>query len=49
MSVRTTITTVGTITTGTWAATTITVDKGGTNLAAYAIGDMIYASGATTF
>jgi hypothetical protein len=43
-----TITTLGTITTGTWAATAITVDKGGTNLTSFTIGDMIYASGATT-
>jgi hypothetical protein len=42
------ITTLGTIATGTWAATTISVDKGGTGLTSYAIGDLVYASGATT-
>lgn len=43
-----TITTLGTITTGVWAGTVITVDKGGTNLSSYTIGDLLYASGATT-
>ncbi len=42
------ITTVGTISNGTWSATTIAVNKGGTGLTSYAIGDLIYASGATT-
>jgi hypothetical protein len=42
------LTSVGTIATGTWNATTISVDKGGTGLTSYAIGDIIYASGATT-
>lgn len=43
-----TITTLGTIVTGTWSATAIAVNKGGTNLTSYAIGDLLYASGATT-
>jgi hypothetical protein len=43
-----TITTLGTIATGTWAATTISVDKGGTGLTSYAIGDTLYASSGTT-
>lgn len=42
------ITTLGTITTGTWSASTITADRGGTGLTSYTIGDIIYASGATT-
>jgi len=43
-----TITTLGTVATGTWNATTIAVNKGGTNLTSYTIGDLLYASGATT-
>lgn len=39
---------VGTIGTGTWQGTKIGVAYGGTNLASYAVGDLIYASGATT-
>lgn len=44
------ITTLGTISTGVWgsAATPIGVASGGTNIVTYAIGDLIYASGATT-
>lgn len=42
------ITTLGTIANGTWSATTIAVNKGGTGLTSYAVGDLIYASGATT-
>jgi hypothetical protein len=45
---QTSITTLGTIATGTWAATTIAVNHGGTGLTSYAIGDLIYASGTTT-
>lgn len=45
---QTSITTLGTVTTGTWGATTIAVDKGGTGITSYAVGDIIYASGATT-
>jgi hypothetical protein len=45
---QTSITTLGTIATGTWNATTIAVAKGGTGLTSYTIGDIIYASGATT-
>lgn len=44
----TNITTLGTITTGTWQGTTIAVNKGGTGLTSYTIGDMLYATGATT-
>lgn len=39
---------VGTITTGTWSATAIAVDKGGTNTTSYTKGDILVASGATT-
>jgi hypothetical protein len=42
------ITGVGTLTAGTWNATTIGVGYGGTGLTTYANGDLIYASGATT-
>jgi len=42
------ITTLGTIGTGVWSGTTIAVNKGGTGLASYAAGDIVYASGTTT-
>lgn len=42
------ITGVGTLTAGTWNAATIGVGYGGTGLATYTIGDMVYASGTTT-
>jgi hypothetical protein len=42
------ITGVGTLTAGTWNATTIGVGYGGTGLATYTAGDTLYASGATT-
>lgn len=45
---QTSITTLGTIGTGTWAGTTIAVDHGGTGLASYTQGDLLYASGSTT-
>src|ERR1700761_1669735 len=45
---QTSITTLGTIATGTWNATTIAVNKGGTGLTTYAVGDIVYASGTTT-
>lgn len=41
------ITGVGTLTAGTWNATTIGVGYGGTGLAAYSVGDLLYASGST--
>ena len=43
-----TITTLGTVTTGTWNATTIGTTYGGTGLTTYAKGDIIYASGTNT-
>ena len=43
-----TITTLGTVGTGTWNATKIGVAKGGTNLASYTAGDLVYASAGTT-
>jgi hypothetical protein len=43
----TSIVTVGTVTTGTWSATAIAANRGGTGLTSYAIGDIIYASGAS--
>jgi len=42
------ITGVGTLTTGTWNATTIAVGYGGTGLTTYAVGDLIYASNTAT-
>lgn len=42
------ITTLGTITTGTWSADTIATTKGGTGLTSYATGDLLYASGSDT-
>jgi hypothetical protein len=45
---QTSITTLGTIGTGTWNATPVSVAKGGTGITSYAIGDIIYASGTTT-
>jgi hypothetical protein len=40
--------TTGTITSGTWQGTTVAVNQGGTGLASYTAGDVIYASGSTT-
>jgi hypothetical protein len=45
---QTSITTLGTITTGTWNGATITLAYGGTGISSYAVGDMIYASGVST-
>lgn len=42
------ITTVGTITSGTWQGDTIATAKGGTGLTSYATGDMLFASAADT-
>lgn len=42
------ITKLGTITTGTWSASTIAVNRGGTGLTSYTLGDILYASAATT-
>ena len=42
------ITGVGTLTAGTWNATTIGVGYGGTGLSSYTAGDLLYASGTTT-
>jgi hypothetical protein len=39
---------VGTVTAGTWNATAIGAAYGGTGLTSYTIGDLVYASGATT-
>jgi hypothetical protein len=45
---QTSITTLGSIATGTWNATTIGVNRGGTGLTTYAVGDILYASGTST-
>lgn len=42
------ITTLGTIGTGTWAGTAIAVDHGGTGQTSYTQGDLLYASAGTT-
>jgi hypothetical protein len=39
---------IGTITSGTWNATAIAVNRGGTGLTSYTAGDILYATGATT-
>ena len=44
----TNITTLGTVSSGTWSATAIAVAKGGTALTSYAIGDLLQASASTT-
>ena len=38
------LTSVGTLSSGTWSATTIAADKGGTGQTSFAIGDILYAS-----
>lgn len=43
-----TITTLGTVTTGTWSASTIAANKGGTGYSSYAVGDILYADTAST-
>lgn len=45
---QTSITTLGTISTGTWSADTIATTKGGTGLTTYATGDILYANGANS-
>lgn len=45
---QTSITTLGTITTGTWSATTIAANRGGTGQTTYAIGDLLYADSTST-
>lgn len=40
--------TLGTVTSGTWSATTIAANKGGTGQSSYSTGDIVYASGAST-
>ena len=42
------ITTLGTISTGTWSADTIATTKGGTGLTTYTTGDILYASASNT-
>jgi len=44
----TAITILGTVATGVWNGTTVAVGYGGTGLASYAAGDILYASGSTT-
>lgn len=42
------LTGLGTVTTGTWSATEIAADKGGTGITSYTAGDIVYASGASS-
>ena len=44
----TSIATVGTVTAGTWSATTIATTKGGTGLTSYTTGDLLYSSASNT-
>ena len=44
----TTITTLGTITTGTWSGTAIAANKGGTGQTTFGIGDLLYSDTAST-
>lgn len=46
---QTSITTLGTVATGTWAATTIGVTVGGTGLTSATQGDLVYGSAANTY
>jgi len=45
---QTSLTTLGTITTGVWQGTTVAVGYGGTGLASFTTGDLMYASAGTT-
>ena len=45
---QTSITTLGTITTGTWQGTTVAAAYGGTGLSSYTTGDLIVANGSTS-
>src|SRR6185437_15194238 len=45
---QTSITTLGTIGTGTWAGSTITETHGGTNQSSYTLGDILYSSASNT-
>jgi len=45
---QTSIVTLGTVSTGTWSATTIAANKGGTGQTSYTIGDMLYADSSST-
>jgi hypothetical protein len=45
---QTSITTLGTVTAGTWSATAIAANRGGTGQTAYAVGDLLYADTAST-
>jgi uncharacterized membrane protein YiaA len=48
LSSATALVSVGTITTGTWNATTIATTRGGTGLTSYTTGDIVYASASNT-
>lgn len=42
------ITTLGTVTTGTWNATTVAANHGGTGFSSYTVGDLLYADSTST-
>lgn len=46
--VTSSLTSLGTVTTGTWSATAIAATKGGTGLTGYTTGDLVYASATNT-
>lgn len=45
---QTSITTLGTVTTGVWSGTAITAPKGGTGKTSWSTGDIVYATGSTS-
>jgi hypothetical protein len=45
---QTSIVTLGTVTTGTWNATTIAANRGGTGQTSYTVGDLLYADSSST-
>jgi hypothetical protein len=45
---QTSIVTLGTVTTGTWSASTILANRGGTGQSSYTVGDLLYADTSTT-
>ena len=45
---QTSIVTLGTVTTGTWSASTILANRGGTGQSSYTVGDILYADSTTT-
>jgi len=48
VSIPSTAISLGTVISGVWSGSPITADEGGTGLTSYTVGDIVYASGATT-